>query len=102
VIGAQNVARYTQTARIEKVVYTPTISIYGDVSVPNLEETYPITNADDYGLIKYLAERVFRETEGLSCVALRLPEVLGKGAHRRLDSFIVTSRAAGTARNEYL
>jgi nucleoside-diphosphate-sugar epimerase len=81
VIGARNVARYARAARIKKVIYTSSISVYGDIHEPYLEETHPITNPDDYGLTKYLAERVFAETE-VSCVALRLPGILGKGAHR--------------------
>jgi nucleoside-diphosphate-sugar epimerase len=82
VMGARNVARYACAARIKKVIYTSSISVYGDVHEPHLQETYPITNPDDYGLTKYLAERIFAETEGLSCAALRLPGILGKGAHR--------------------
>jgi nucleoside-diphosphate-sugar epimerase len=82
VIGARNVARYARAARIKKLIYTSSISVYGDIHEPYLQETYPITNPDDYGLTKYLAERVFAETEGLSCAALRLPGILGKGAQR--------------------
>jgi nucleoside-diphosphate-sugar epimerase len=82
VIGARNVARYAHAAGIRKVIYTSSISVYGDIHAPCLQETYPITNPDDYGLTKYLAERLFAETEGISCVALRLPGILGKGAHR--------------------
>jgi nucleoside-diphosphate-sugar epimerase len=82
VVGARNVARYASAARVKKVIYTSSISVYGDIHEPYLQETHPITNPDDYGLTKYLAERVFAETEGLSCVALRLPGILGKEAHR--------------------
>ena len=82
VIGARNVARYARAARIKKVIYTSSISVYGDIHESHLQETHPMTSPDDYGLTKYLAERVFAETEGLSCVALRLPGILGKGAHR--------------------
>ena len=82
VIGTRNVARYARAARIKKVIYTSSISVYGDIHEPYLQETHPITNPDDYGLTKYLAERVFADTEGLPCVALRLPGILGKGAHR--------------------
>jgi len=82
VIGAENVARYAQAAQIKKAVYSSSVSIYGDVNVTELEETCPITNPDDYGLTKFLGERVFAETMGLPCVALRLPGILGKGAHR--------------------
>ena len=82
VVGDRNVARYARAARITKLIYTSSISVYGDIHAPYLQETYPITNPDDYGLTKYLAERLFAETEGLSCVSLRLPGILGKGAHR--------------------
>jgi nucleoside-diphosphate-sugar epimerase len=82
VIGARNVARYARAALIKKMIYTSSISVYGDIHEPYLQETHPITNPDDYGLTKYLAERAFAETEAVSCVALRLPGILGKGAHR--------------------
>jgi nucleoside-diphosphate-sugar epimerase len=82
VIGAQNVVHYARAARVKKLIYTSSISVYGDIRVANLDETYPITNPNDYGLTKYVAERLFAEAEGLQCVALRLPGTLGKGAHR--------------------
>ena len=82
VIGARNVVDYARAACIKKLIYTSSISVYGDIHVANLDETYPITNPDDYGLTKYVAERLFAEAEGLQCVALRLPGILGKGAHR--------------------
>jgi nucleoside-diphosphate-sugar epimerase len=82
VLGARNVARYARAAGVKKLIYTSSISVYGDVHGPYLQETHPITNPDDYGLTKYLAERVFAETGGVPCVALRLPGILGKGAHR--------------------
>jgi nucleoside-diphosphate-sugar epimerase len=82
VVGAGNVARYAKAVGAKKLVYTSSISVYGEIRVPVLQETYPITNPDDYGLTKYLAERLFAETEDLPCVALRLPGILGKGAHR--------------------
>ena len=86
--GAKNLARYTQAVRytqaagVKTMLYTSTISIYGDIRVQNVDETYRFTNPSDYGLTKYVAERIFAETPGLPCVALRLPGILGKGAHR--------------------
>lgn len=82
VLGTQNVCRYAKAAGIKKAVYTSSISVYGVIRVPELDEQYPITDPDDYGLTKYLAERLFAETEELPCVALRLPGILGRGAHR--------------------
>lgn len=82
IIGTQNVVRYAKTAGIKKIIYTSTISVYGEVSVATLEEDSPITNPCDYGLTKYMAERVLAETEEIPSAALRLPGVLGQGAHR--------------------
>ena len=39
VIGARNVARYARAARIKKVIYTSSISVYGDIHAPYLQET---------------------------------------------------------------
>src|SRR5262245_61060321 len=38
VIGARNVARYARAARIKKVIYTSSISVYGDIHEPDLQE----------------------------------------------------------------
>lgn len=83
VLGARNILDYASRAGVERAVYTSTISVYGQVHVPELVETSPISNPDDYGLTKYLAERMFEDAAAaLPCVALRLPGILGKGAHR--------------------
>ena len=101
VVGARNVARYASAARIKKVIYTSSISVYGDIHEPCLRETYPITNPDDYGLTKYLAERVFAETEGLSCVALPLPGILGKGRTARGYRHCYTGYWRGMVRRQF-
>jgi nucleoside-diphosphate-sugar epimerase len=82
IIGARRVAHYASAAGVKKLIYTSSISVYGEIHETHLRETHPISNPDDYGLTKYLGERIFAETIGLPCLALRLPGILGKGAHR--------------------
>ena len=78
VVGAENIARYAKAAGVKKLVYTSSISVYGEIRVPVLQETYPITNPDNYGLTKYLAERLFAETEDLPCIATSASRNFGK------------------------
>jgi len=59
------------------------LSIYGEVTAPVLDESCPIVNPDAYGATKRLAELLLaEEARDLPTLALRLPGVLGPGAHR--------------------
>jgi nucleoside-diphosphate-sugar epimerase len=59
------------------------LSVYGEVAGPVLDEICPIVNPDAYGATKRLAELLLAEEErDLPTLALRLPGVLGPGAHR--------------------
>jgi nucleoside-diphosphate-sugar epimerase len=81
--GGRNVLRYALAAKASRLVYCSTMSVYGKVAEPVVDETTPIRDPDCYGASKYLAERMFAaEAERLACAAVRLPGVLGRGAHR--------------------
>lgn len=82
VIGTQNVVDYAIEAQAKTFIYMSSVSIYGTVSTAVLEEGCDITNPCDYGITKYLGERILLNADGLNRVALRLPGVLGVGAHR--------------------
>ena len=59
------------------------ISLYGQVTKPVLDESCPIVNPDAYGTTKHLAELLLAEGAGtIPSLALRLPGVIGPGAHR--------------------
>jgi nucleoside-diphosphate-sugar epimerase len=83
VTGTHNLIAYASSATVSRVVVTSTLSIYGDVEDNIVTEATPVRNPDVYGASKYLAERLFAaESRWLPCAAIRLPGVLGKGAHR--------------------
>ncbi len=66
-----------------KLVFLSSLSLYGDIDSPVVDETTPILRSDAYGLSKAGAERIIADEAGwLSAVALRLPGVIGPGAHR--------------------
>jgi nucleoside-diphosphate-sugar epimerase len=83
VTGTRNLIKYAGNAKVVRVVIASTLSVYGDVVDGVITEATPVRNPGVYGASKYLAERLFAaESHWLPCVALRLPGVLGAGAHR--------------------
>lgn len=83
VAGTRNLLNYARHAGVSRIVLTSTLSVHGDVEEKVVTETTPIRSPDVYGASKYLAERIFAaESHWLPCTAIRLPGVLGEGAHR--------------------
>ena len=73
---------YARCFNVHRFIYLSSISIYGKISSNLVDENTPIVNPDPYGLTKYLGELLLLdEAQWLSSIALRLPGVLGKGAH---------------------
>jgi nucleoside-diphosphate-sugar epimerase len=69
--------------RSRAFVLFSSLSVYGEVAAPVLDESCPIVNPDAYGATKRLAELLLaEEARDLPTLALRLPGVLGPGAHR--------------------
>ena len=83
VTGARHLVNYARRAGASRVVVASTLSVHGEVSDPVVTEATAIRSPDAYGASKYLAEQIFAaESSASPCVALRLPGVLGEGAHR--------------------
>jgi nucleoside-diphosphate-sugar epimerase len=83
VTGTRSVLRYAISAGAAKLIYASSMSIYGRIEVASVTETTPSIDPDVYGASKLLAERILAEASGcLPCMAVRLPGVLGVGAHR--------------------
>jgi nucleoside-diphosphate-sugar epimerase len=69
--------------RAQSFVFFSSLSLYGDIAVSAVDERCPITNPDAYGATKYIVELLLKErADRLPALALRLPGVLGPGAHR--------------------
>ena len=83
VTGARNLLNYARNADASRLVLASTLSVHGDIEEPIVDEITPVRAPDLYGASKYLAERLFAaEAHWLPCAAIRLPGVLGEGAHR--------------------
>jgi nucleoside-diphosphate-sugar epimerase len=75
--------RAAENWRSRAFVFFSSVSRYGEITAPVLDETTPITNPDLYGSTKYIGEQLLAgRSDILSGLALYLPGILGPGAHR--------------------
>jgi nucleoside-diphosphate-sugar epimerase len=81
--GARNLIQHALGVGVRTFIYTSTLSVHGKIEGPIVDENTPIVNPDVYGASKYLAERMLAAAaEQMPSLAIRLPGVLGVGAHR--------------------
>jgi nucleoside-diphosphate-sugar epimerase len=83
VAGTRNVQRYATGAGACKFIYCSSLSIHGSINTGIVDEFTPIITPTLYGATKYMGERILAEvSDYLPTIAIRLPGVLGPGAHR--------------------
>jgi len=79
-----------------RFIYLSSLSIYGDISVPVVDEATPIEQPDVYGVTKYQGEQALAgAADRIAGIALRLPGVIGRGAHRNWLSSVAARLRAG-------
>lgn len=82
-VGTAALVERTRAWNCRAFVYFSSLSIYGEVTVPVIDEQTPITRPDTYGLTKYDGEQsLAAAADRLPGLALRLPGVIGWGARR--------------------
>lgn len=85
-----------RTWNSRKLVFLSSLSLHGEIDSPLVDETTPILRPDAYGVSKADAERMIADEAGwLPAVALRLPGVIGPGAHRNWLSGVAAKLRAG-------
>jgi UDP-glucose 4-epimerase len=96
VTGARNVQRYAVRAGVRKFIYASSLSIHGRIETDVVDEHTPINDPEPYGATKYLGERMLASVaDTIPTVAIRLPGVLGSGAHRAWIPSVVETLVAG-------
>ncbi len=96
--GTRNLILHALAAGAGKFIFTSTLSVHGEVSSPVIDENTPVLNPHVYGASKYLAERMLAaQADRMPSIAVRLPGVLGIGAHTaRLPVFLEKMRSGET------
>ena len=71
------------SAGARQLIFLSSILVYGEIEVPVVDEATAIQNPGAYGRSKLLAEKALQDVSGkLPSVSLRLPGIIGVGAHR--------------------
>lgn len=93
-LAAATAFAYARRAGARKIILASSISIYGRIEVPRVDELTPINEPAPYGAGKLLAERILADMQAdLAAVALRLPGVVGPLSHRNWMSRIADELA---------
>jgi len=93
--GTERLAAYAHDAGAHAFIYLSSLSIYGKISVPVVDETTPIVDPDVYGVTKYKGELALRRTPGsMRSLSIRLPGVLGRHSVRNWLTTVVARAKA--------
>jgi len=83
IVGTLNLLDLAERAHCTRFIYCSSVSVYGRITVPRVDEATPVVDPDVYGASKLLGERLLEERQDrLPGLALRLPGVIGRGARR--------------------
>lgn len=75
IVTTMNLLKYAKLHDIKRIIYMGAVSSYGEVK-DVLRKNSPINNPSDYGLTKYVAEKLVRDS-GIPYYTLILPGVVG-------------------------
>jgi UDP-glucose 4-epimerase len=96
VVGTSTLIEAAVRWETRAFVFYSSLSIYGAVTTRVVDETTPIRDPDAYGATKSLGELMLKDTaDRLPGLALRLPGVLGPGAHRNWLSSVAAKLMRG-------
>lgn len=76
-LATMNLLRYAKHRNVKRIIYMGAVSSYGDVDAI-LREDSPHNGPGDYGLTKYVAEKLVKDS-GIPYYTLILPGVVGTG-----------------------
>jgi len=83
VLGTKALIEAAERWGTRAFIFYSSLSIYGTVTTPVVDDGTPIIDPDAYGSTKWLGELMLKDfADRLPGLALRLPGLLGPGAHR--------------------
>jgi len=78
--ATSNLVNQAVRGGVRNFINFSSLSVYGQITAPKVDENTEMVNVSPYGMSKYMAELVLQETIGeINSVSIRLPGILGKG-----------------------
>jgi len=95
VIGTFNVLYEAQQARVQRVIFTSSREVYGDVQSLPVSESFPLLPKNTYGTSKLAGELYTKAFPGLDVTTLRLSNVYGPGDQGRVVPLFLDAALSG-------
>lgn len=76
--STRNLIDYAEKTGVRTFIFISSISVYGE-TLQQVDEHSDMINLDDYGMTKYLCERMLEDADIANRIVIRLPRTLGKG-----------------------
>jgi nucleoside-diphosphate-sugar epimerase len=92
--ATKNLARFAREREIEHLINCSTMSVYGDIETKMVDHLTPCRNPSPYGQSKLESEDI-AEAAARSVISLRLPGVVGKGAHHIFLAQVLQKLSSG-------
>ena len=78
--ATRNIIDFALERGVEPLIFLSSLSAFGRITVPVVDERTPVDSPAPYGLSKLYGEHMLREVEGkVRSLSLRLPGLLGPG-----------------------
>ena len=96
VVATRRLVRHAQATGVERFIFFSSMSAFGPIDVPAVDENVASRPSDAYGMSKLTCEEILREQVGpMASIALRLPGIVGPGAHRNFLAETARKARAG-------
>lgn len=82
--ATQNLVEIAQKCGCERFILISSTSVYGAHSSPTLSHNSPLSPVSEYGSSKSIAESIVKSASDINPVIVRLPGIIGPGAHSGL------------------
>ena len=82
ILATRRLIEHAKTHRVGKLLFLSSLSVYGRIETPVVDEKTAVRDPETYGLSKLVCEKLLAEAGGFSGLAIRLPGVLGRDSVR--------------------
>lgn len=97
VFATQRLVKYAKQTGVRTFIYFSSLSIYGRIETPIVDEATPVLDPGVYGLTKRLGEELLSAQENsMRSLAIRLPGIIGRGSVRNWLTNVLAAARAGS------